>query len=111
MDYSKLVASHEENNADLTIAALQVSLEEATQFGVMQVDAENRIIGFEEKPAKPKPIPGNPNLAMASMGSSLECTPPKLREASQQASPSCPKSRRLSRSCPRMCASSPQKVI
>jgi glucose-1-phosphate adenylyltransferase len=68
MDYSKLVASHEENNADLTIAALQVSLEEATQFGVMQVDAENRIIGFEEKPAKPKPIPGNPNLAMASMG-------------------------------------------
>jgi glucose-1-phosphate adenylyltransferase len=68
MDYSKLVASHEENNADLTIAALQVSLEEATQFGVMQVDKDNRIIGFEEKPAKPKPIPGDPNLAMASMG-------------------------------------------
>jgi glucose-1-phosphate adenylyltransferase len=68
MDYSKLVASHEEQGADLTIAALQVSLEEATQFGVMQVDAENRIVGFEEKPAKPKSIPGNPNLAMASMG-------------------------------------------
>lgn len=68
MDYSKLVASHEENNADLTIAALQVSLEEATQFGVMQVDAENRIIGFEEKPAEPKPVPGDPDHALASMG-------------------------------------------
>lgn len=68
MDYSKLVASHEENNADLTIAALQVSLDEATQFGVMQVDAENRIIGFQEKPADPKPVPGDPNHALASMG-------------------------------------------
>lgn len=68
MDYSKLVASHEENNADLTIAALQVSLDEAKQFGVMQVDEQNRIIGFDEKPPEPKPIPGDPNHALASMG-------------------------------------------
>ncbi|MCO6047191.1 glucose-1-phosphate adenylyltransferase [Aeoliella sp. ICT_H6.2] len=68
MDYGKLVASHEENNADVTIAALNVSLEEATQFGVMQVDRENRIIGFQEKPAKPKHVPGDPNHALASMG-------------------------------------------
>ncbi len=63
MDYSKLVASHEENNADVTIAALQTSLEEATQFGVMQVDDSKRIIGFEEKPAQPKAIPGEPDRA------------------------------------------------
>lgn len=68
MDYSKLVASHEENNADVTIAALQTSLEEATQFGVMQVDDSKRIIGFEEKPAQPKAIPGEPDRALASMG-------------------------------------------
>ncbi|WP_425396138.1 glucose-1-phosphate adenylyltransferase [Aeoliella sp.] len=68
MDYAKLVASHEENNADVTIAALSVSLEEATQFGVMQVDSDNRIVGFEEKPANPKHIPGDPDHALASMG-------------------------------------------
>lgn len=68
MDYAKLVASHEENNADVTIAALNVSLEEATQFGVMQVDSDNRIVGFEEKPANPKHIPGDPEHALASMG-------------------------------------------
>jgi len=68
MDYSKLVASHEENNADLTIAALQVSPDEAKQFGVMQVDEENRIIGFDEKPDEPKTIPGDPDHALASMG-------------------------------------------
>ncbi|QDU59159.1 glucose-1-phosphate adenylyltransferase [Aeoliella mucimassa] len=68
MDYSKLVASHEENNADVTIAALQVSLKEATQFGVMQVEDDNRIVGFQEKPADPKPVPGDPDHALASMG-------------------------------------------
>ncbi|MGI9458243.1 MAG: glucose-1-phosphate adenylyltransferase [Aeoliella sp.] len=68
MDYSKLVASHEENEADLTIAALQVPIDEAHQFGVMQVDKSNRVIGFEEKPPAPKPIPSDPNQALASMG-------------------------------------------
>jgi len=68
MDYSKLIASHEENNADLTIAALQVPVEEAEQFGVMQVDETNRVVGFEEKPKKPQSIPGDPKNALASMG-------------------------------------------
>jgi glucose-1-phosphate adenylyltransferase len=68
MNYSKLVAHHQENNADLTIAALQVSLDEAREFGVMQVDETNRIIGFEEKPAHPKHVPGDPQHALASMG-------------------------------------------
>ncbi len=68
MDYAQLVAAHKEKNADLTIAALPVSIAEATQFGVMQVDGTDRIIGFEEKPAKPKPMPSDPNRALASMG-------------------------------------------
>ncbi len=68
MDYSKMVAYHEENEADLTIAALKSPLKDATQFGVMQVDADNRIVGFEEKPASPKPMPGDPKHALASMG-------------------------------------------
>ena len=69
MDYSKLVAYHQETGADATIAALRVKAKEAAgQFGIMQVDATNRVVGFEEKPAQPKTIPGNPEYCLASMG-------------------------------------------
>jgi glucose-1-phosphate adenylyltransferase len=69
MDYSKLVACHEESGADATIGALRVKVKEAArQFGIMQVDERNQVIGFEEKPAEPKTIPGNPEYCLASMG-------------------------------------------
>ncbi|MCA9240781.1 MAG: glucose-1-phosphate adenylyltransferase [Planctomycetales bacterium] len=68
MDYSKMVAAHDQAGADLTIAALQVTKEEATAFGVMQVDSQNRVIGFEEKSPNPKTIPGDPKHCLASMG-------------------------------------------
>jgi glucose-1-phosphate adenylyltransferase len=68
MDYSKLVESHQLNGADLTIAALRVPRASATQLGVMEVDAESRIVGFEEKPAEPKTMPGDEKHALASMG-------------------------------------------
>ncbi|MGL4512519.1 MAG: glucose-1-phosphate adenylyltransferase [Lacipirellulaceae bacterium] len=68
MDYAKLVAYHESRKADLTIAALRVPREEATAFGVMQVDAEQRIVGFQEKPKNPQPAPGDPEHCLASMG-------------------------------------------
>lgn len=68
MDYMKLVESHVENHADLTIAALRVDTRAASDFGVMQVDPSWRIVGFEEKPARPKTIPGDSSRALASMG-------------------------------------------
>jgi glucose-1-phosphate adenylyltransferase len=68
MDYSKLVAFHDESRADLTIAALRVSRDEARSFGVMQIDQDSRIIGFEEKPHEPKGIPGDESNCLASMG-------------------------------------------
>jgi glucose-1-phosphate adenylyltransferase len=69
MDYGKLVAFHQEQTADVTIAALRVRVREAArQFGIMQVDNHGRVIGFEEKPAEPKTIPGNPEYCLASMG-------------------------------------------
>jgi len=68
MDYSKMVDQHLEREADLTIGALRVDLPAAHQFGVMQVEEESRVVGFEEKPAEPKPIPGDPKHALASMG-------------------------------------------
>jgi len=68
MDYDKLVQFHLDNQADATVGALRVELCEATQFGVMQVDAASRVIGFQEKPKEPQPIPGDPRHALASMG-------------------------------------------
>jgi glucose-1-phosphate adenylyltransferase len=68
MDYGPMIASHTENSADITVGVIRVPLHEATSFGVMSLDEENRITGFEEKPANPQPEPGNPDVAMASMG-------------------------------------------
>ena len=68
MDYKKMLEYHQQMNADLTIAALQVNPEEAKSFGVMQVNEHNKIIGFDEKPAEPKTIPGNDDACLASMG-------------------------------------------
>ena len=68
MDYMKLVERHVETNADLTIGALRADLRAAREFGVMQVDPESRLLGFEEKPHEPKTIPGDPTHALASMG-------------------------------------------
>jgi glucose-1-phosphate adenylyltransferase len=68
MDYGKLVAFHEDKNADLTIAALRVKASQSRNFGIMQIDDSGRVVGFEEKPEIPKTIPGNPDYALASMG-------------------------------------------
>ena len=54
MDYAKMLAHHKANNADATIAVLAVPLKEASRFGIMNTDETDRIIEFEEKPAKPK---------------------------------------------------------
>ena len=68
MDYGKMLKVHRETGAAATIAAIEVSKEDATRFGVIQVDANDRIIGFQEKPEDPTPTPGAPHLALASMG-------------------------------------------
>jgi len=69
MDYAALLATHHEKGADLTIACMSVPLGEAARaFGVMGVDADERVVEFAEKPENPKPIPGEPDFALASMG-------------------------------------------
>jgi glucose-1-phosphate adenylyltransferase len=69
MNYQALVDFHRDNHADVTVAALRVDASAAAyQFGVMEVDQQWRIIGFEEKPARPKTIPGEPGKTLASMG-------------------------------------------
>ena len=54
MDYGKMLDYHKEHNADITIAVLEVTLKEASRFGIMNTDENNRVYEFEEKPAKPK---------------------------------------------------------
>jgi glucose-1-phosphate adenylyltransferase len=68
MDYSQMIDFHRDNAADLTIGCIPVPLAESRHFGVMQVDAESRVIGFEEKPAVTKPMPGDPQHCLGSMG-------------------------------------------
>jgi glucose-1-phosphate adenylyltransferase len=68
MDYGRLLAAHVQQRADLTVACLEVPLEEAKGFGVMTVGEEGRIVSFDEKPANPQPMPGRTDVAMASMG-------------------------------------------
>lgn len=68
MDVRQMIDFHLKNKADVTVAANTVALEEATAFGVLGTDEDGRIIQFDEKPAHPKPIPGNPKAAYASMG-------------------------------------------
>mgnify|MGYP001554077254 FL=1 len=72
MDYGPFLAFHVETNADMSICCLEVPLAEAAgQFGVMTVDESGRIVAFHEKPEKPNPIPGKPDLCLASMGNYL----------------------------------------
>ena len=68
MDYGKLLAFHVENKADMTVACLEVPVAEATAFGVMDVDDNSRVVKFDEKPANPASIPGQPGKSLASMG-------------------------------------------
>ncbi len=68
MDYGEMLAAHYESGADFTIACKRVPRKEATGFGVMEVGADYRVVGFEEKPADPKSTPDDPDIALASMG-------------------------------------------
>ncbi|PJC23261.1 MAG: glucose-1-phosphate adenylyltransferase [Comamonadaceae bacterium CG_4_9_14_0_8_um_filter_57_21] len=68
MDYGRVLAAHVAHQADLTVACIEVPLNEASSFGVMSVDSENRVVDFTEKPAKPLPMPGTHDKALASMG-------------------------------------------
>ena len=71
MNIRQMIDEHQRKSADVTVAAIPVKIEEAFQFGVIAVDADWRIIGFQEKPKQPKSIPGEPNYALVSMGNYL----------------------------------------
>jgi glucose-1-phosphate adenylyltransferase len=68
MDYRKMIDFHVENKADLTVGAIRMDRRLSREFGVIQVNEDWQIIGFEEKPEEPKTIPGDPEGILASMG-------------------------------------------
>jgi glucose-1-phosphate adenylyltransferase len=68
MDYRKMIAFHLERRADLTVAAIRMDRRLSREFGVIEVDRDWRMIGFQEKPEEPKTIPGDPGGILASMG-------------------------------------------
>lgn len=69
MDYGVMLADHVQRKADMTVCCIEVPVEEAANaFGVMEVDEDGWVIGFQEKPDNPTPIPGQTELCLASMG-------------------------------------------
>ncbi|MGR3301770.1 MAG: glucose-1-phosphate adenylyltransferase [Candidatus Scalindua sp.] len=68
MDYRSMALFHLENKADLTIACMGVPLNEGKRYGVIKTNEENRIVGFQEKPSEPIPLPNKPEATLVSMG-------------------------------------------
>jgi glucose-1-phosphate adenylyltransferase len=68
MDYGKMLQFHGAVGAAATLAAIEVPVGESSRFGILQVDDGDRVVGFQEKPRQATPVPGNPSVALASMG-------------------------------------------
>jgi glucose-1-phosphate adenylyltransferase len=85
MDYSDMLEFHLSKGAIGTIAAIEVDRSKASAFGVVEVDCDSRIIGFEEKPENPKHIPDNPVQSLISMGVYLFVTSEILEEIKSDA--------------------------
>ncbi|MBI5094232.1 MAG: glucose-1-phosphate adenylyltransferase [Candidatus Hydrogenedentes bacterium] len=68
MNYMKMVEFHRQAGADMTVAAIETPISEGSRFGIVETDSFGRIVGFEEKPKNPKPMPGNSDVVLASMG-------------------------------------------
>ncbi|HYM33858.1 MAG TPA: sugar phosphate nucleotidyltransferase, partial [Steroidobacteraceae bacterium] len=68
MDYGVMIAEHAAANVEVSVACIEVPLAEASSFGIMQVDDNDNVVRFKEKPTHPEPMPGSRNTALASMG-------------------------------------------
>jgi glucose-1-phosphate adenylyltransferase len=80
MNIRDMIEFHEQKRAQATVAAIPVPKEEASEFGVIQTSHDGRITGFVEKSPNPPPMPGNPEMCLASMGNYIFSTGLLLRE-------------------------------
>src|SRR5206468_251175 len=68
MDYARMLRIHREREAAVTLATIEIPMNDSSRFGIIAVDANERVTGFDEKPQSASAIPGAPDLALASMG-------------------------------------------
>jgi glucose-1-phosphate adenylyltransferase len=68
MDYARMLRSHQDRGAAVTLAAIEVPIADGSRYGIVAIGEQERVTGFEEKPAAPSAIPGSPDLALANMG-------------------------------------------
>jgi glucose-1-phosphate adenylyltransferase len=85
MDVRQMITEHVKNQAELTVAAIPVPKAEARAFGVIEADAEGKILAFHEKSSDPPTMPGNPNMCLASMGNYVFTTGPLMSELEEDA--------------------------
>lgn len=68
MNYQLMLRQHEDAGAEVTIGTIEFDRKDASQFGVLELDSQDRIVAWQEKPANPKPSPHNPDKCHVSMG-------------------------------------------
>jgi glucose-1-phosphate adenylyltransferase len=68
MDYARMLRFHQERKAAVTLAAIEEPIADASRFGIVTIDEQERVVDFDEKPQHPTSIPGSPDFALASMG-------------------------------------------
>lgn len=85
MDIRQMLDFHKRVEASLTVSAIRMPLSEASEFGVIEVDENGKMIGFEEKPQNPKSIPGSPGEALVSMGNYIFETDALCKELREDA--------------------------
>lgn len=80
MDVRQMLDFHRQKDADLTVAAIPVPVEQGRAFGILEIDRDHRIVGFAEKPDEPREIPDRPGWCLASMGNYIFKTPSLVEE-------------------------------
>lgn len=85
MDYGPLLARHVERNADVTVGCIEVPVAEGSDFGILNMDDDGKVVEFLEKPKSPKPMPGSTDMALASMGIYVFNTPFLLERLARDA--------------------------
>jgi glucose-1-phosphate adenylyltransferase len=68
MNYASMLRAHIDRQADVTVGVVDLPKEQSRHFGVLELDGQDRILGFEEKPVRPKTLPDRPDSVCASMG-------------------------------------------
>lgn len=85
MDARKFDDFHKEKSSNFTISVMAIPKEEASRFGIIEVDEHSRVLGFEEKPENPREMPGKPGYCLTSMGNYIANIPELVAALSEDA--------------------------